>query len=58
VSFHVPFCTKAGRFSVSTILRIKRYGPSPMVRTPRPSQFTDVTSQLRAQNAAAARAAC
>lgn len=58
LSFHIPFCTRAGRFTVSTTLRIKRYGAQPVVRTPPPSQFTDVTSRLRAQNAAAAHAAC
>jgi hypothetical protein len=58
LSFHIPFCTRAGRFSVSTTLQIKRYGAQPLVRIPPPAQFTDVTNRLRAQRAAAARAAC
>ena len=58
LSFHVPVCTRAGRFTVSTTLQIMRYGRQPIVHIPPPSQYADLTGRLRAQNAAAARAAC
>lgn len=58
LSFHILICTRAGRFSVSTTLQIMRYGPQPPVRVPPPSRFIDVTSRARAQNSAAAQAAC
>jgi hypothetical protein len=58
LSFHIPLCTRAGRFTVSTTMQILRFGPQPEVRIPPPSQFIDLTARMRAQSAAAAEAAC